>query len=472
MVFVKCCDIIYVIKFKEGAKMRKRVDATQGSLVKLIFSFSIPLILTTLMQNAFTIIDKAVLGQMADSTAVAAIGVTGFITALAINGFVGIATGAGIVLARFIGQKDEQKIRNTIETSLIVSVLFGIFIAVIGIIFAPLLLRMIDCPEECFEGALIYFRFYMGASPAILLYNYGSAIVRTLGDTKRPLYYIIFSGILKVVLNVVLCLILPQKVTAVAISTVISFAVKAILVARRIFKIDDVVKLSLKDFRFCFDSFKLVFKFGFPIAIANLLMPIANLQIAPAINSYGVSAVAGNTAATDLFNVVAAFVTGFSAATSTFMGQNIGARKQDRVRKSLLYTILCSLTIGGSMGAVFYLFGEFLIGLVVGAADTLAIEYGMVRMFYVSLFTFIYAIFTVLTAAEQAYGYPFMGSVSSIVCTLLFRVVWMNFVYPHNETFAMVMVCFTISWILTLLFKTVSVTIITFRYNKGIYKKI
>ena len=452
--------------------MKKRLDATQGSLVKLIFTFSIPLILTTLMQNAFTVIDKAVLGQMADSTAVASLGVTSFITTLAINGFVGISTGAGIILARFVGQKDEQKIKKTIETALISSVAFGAVVAVLGIIFAPQLLRMINCPAECYDGALLYFRFYVGSSPAIMLYNYGSAIVRTLGDTKRPLYYITFSGILKVVMNIVLCLIMPHKVLAVSISTVVTLAIKAFLVARRIFHFEDIVKLSLRNFKFDFESFKFILKFGFPVAITNLLMPIANLQIAPAINSYGVSATAGNTAATDLFNIVTAFVTGFSAATSTFMGQNIGANKSDRVKKSLMYTLLFSLVIGGSMGVVFYLAGEFLVGLVIGTADTLAIEYAMTRMFYVTLFTFIYAIFNVLTSAEQAYGYPFMGSVSSIVCTLLFRVVWMNFVYPHNETFAMVMVCFTISWILTLLFKTVSVTIISLRYRKGLYRKI
>ena len=452
--------------------MKKRLDATQGSLVKLIFTFSIPLILTTLMQNAFTVIDKAVLGQMADSTAVASLGVTSFITTLAINGFVGISTGAGIILARFVGQKDEQKIKKTIETALISSVAFGAVVAVLGIIFAPQLLRMINCPAECYDGALLYFRFYVGSSPAIMLYNYGSAIVRTLGDTKRPLYYITFSGILKVVMNIVLCLIMPHKVLAVSISTVVTLAIKAFLVARRIFHFEDIVKLSLRNFKFDFESFKFILKFGFPVAITNLRMPIANLQIAPAINSYGVSATAGNTAATDLFNIVTAFVTGFSAATSTFMGQNIGANKSDRVKKSLMYTLLFSLVIGGSMGVVFYLAGEFLVGLVIGTADTLAIEYAMTRMFYVTLFTFIYAIFNVLTSAEQAYGYPFMGSVSSIVCTLLFRVVWMNFVYPHNETFAMVMVCFTISWILTLLFKTVSVTIISLRYRKGLYRKI
>ncbi len=259
---------------------------------------------------------------------------------------------------------------------------------------------------------------------------------------------------------------------AVAISTVFATVVKAILVTRRIFKFEDVVKLSLRKFRFCFESFKLILRFGFPVAITNILMPIANLQIAPAINSYGVSATAGNTAATDLFNAVSAFVTGFSAATSTFMGQNIGAKKKDRVKKSFCYTLFFAVVIGGSMGVVCYLAGEFLVGLIIGTADALAIEYAMIRLFYVSLFTFVYAIFTVLGAAEHAYGYPFLGSVSSIVCTLLFRIVWMNWIYPLNPTFSMVMVCFTISWLLTLIFQTVAVTIITVRYRKGIYKKI
>ena len=146
--------------------MRKRIDATQGSLVKLIFTFAIPLVFTTLMQHAFNIADKAVLGQLADATAVASVGVTGFVTALIINGFVGLATGAGIILARFVGQKDEEKIKSTIETSLIISFVFGVIVAIVGVILAPQLLGLINCPEECYDGALLYFRLYIAASPA------------------------------------------------------------------------------------------------------------------------------------------------------------------------------------------------------------------------------------------------------------------------------------------------------------------
>jgi Na+-driven multidrug efflux pump len=178
----------------------KKVDATQGSLVKLIFIYTIPLILSTILQSLFSIADKAVLGNMAGPSAVAAIGATGTVTELIINGAVGLSAGTAIVLARFVGQKDEKNIRETIDTSLITSVAFGLIVAVAGFILAPVFLTLTNCPEECYGGALIYMRIYLSAAPATLLYNYGSAILRTLGDTKRPLAYITVAGAVNVVL--------------------------------------------------------------------------------------------------------------------------------------------------------------------------------------------------------------------------------------------------------------------------------
>jgi len=450
----------------------KRPDATQGSLVKLIFQFSIPLMITTLLQHLFDIADKAVLGQMADAVAVASVGVTGSVTSLILNGFVGLATGSGIVLARFIGQKNEKKIKETIETSLLASLLFGCIVAAVGIIFAPNLLRLINCPDDCFEGALVYMRIYIASAPAALLYNYGATIVRTLGDTRRPLLYISASGVINVVLNVVLCLILPQKVAAVAIATAVSKIISAILITRRIFRFDDVIKLSIRDVRFHLHSFKLILRFGIPVSITNLLLPFANLQIAPAINSYGVDAVAGNTAAVDLFMIPTSFMSGFSAAASTFMGQNIGAQKNDRVKKTFWYCLIFAVTIGGAIGILFYLTGKFWAGLVIGTSSPAAIDYAMIRMFFVSLFSFLYALILVLGSAEHAYGYPTLGTVSSILFTLGFRVFWMNLVYPLAPSFHMVMACFTVSWILTASFKVITVTVLTRRYRRGLYKKI
>ena len=184
--------------------MLKKVDATKGPLLKLIFIYTIPLILSTILQNLFEVADKAVLGNMAGSVAVAAIGATGTVTSLIISGAVGLSTGTSIILARYIGQKNDEKIRTTIDTSLIAGVSLGLIVAVAGFFVAPLFLTATKCPAECYDGALIYMRIYLAAAPASLLYNYGSAILRTLGDTQRPLVYISIAGVVNVVLNVIL----------------------------------------------------------------------------------------------------------------------------------------------------------------------------------------------------------------------------------------------------------------------------
>ena len=319
---------------------------------------------------------------------------------------------------------------------------------------------------------MVYIRIYLLSAPAALLYNYGSVIVRTLGDTRRPLIYITISGIANVVLNVILCLILPQKVAAVAIATAVSKIISAILITRRILQFDDMAKITLGKMRFHWTAFKLILRFGIPVSITNLLFPFANLQIAPAINSYGVDAVAGNTAAADLLNVPLSFNSGFSAATSTFMGQNIGAQKPDRVKRSFWFTLVFAMVIGGSIGFLLSVTGKFWVGLIIGTSSQAAIDYAMIRMFFVTAFSFIAAAGTIFGSAEHAYGYPIFGTLSTMIFTLGFRVIWMIFVYPLAPSFAMAMACFTISWTLNALFKGATVLVLNSRYRRGIYKKI
>ncbi len=452
--------------------VKKKVDATQGALASLILIYTIPLILTTIMQHLFEIVDKAVLGNMADTVAVASVGATSAITGLIINGFVGLSTGTAIVLARFIGQKDEEKIRTTIDTSLIAGFGFGVIVAILGISVAPLLLRLTNCPRECYDGALIYIRIYIGAAPATLLYNYGSAVLRTLGDTRRPLIYITISGVVNLILNIILCITLPQKVAAVAIATAASKIIGAALTLNRLCHFEDSSRVSLRNLRFTFDSLGRILRFGVPTSVSNLIFPLANLQILSAINSFGVNALAGENAASSITNLSHAITGGFGAATTTFMGQNIGAEKKERVLKSFFYCLVFSMLIGGAFGFATYLTGRFLIGLIVGFSATAAIEYGMIRMFYVAQFMFINGSNNVLTHALQAYGYPLFGSVNSIFFTLIFRIIWMQGIYPKNPTFQMIMMCFTVSWALNMLFNIAVVAIVTQRYRKGKYKRI
>ena len=454
--------------------MLKKVDATQGSMIKAIFTFSIPMILAAIAQDLFSVADKAVLGQMAGNGELAAVGATGAITSLIINGAIGISSGTTIVLARFWGQKDKEKIRSTIDTALITGVGFGVIVAIVGFFLAPIFLKATSCPAECFDGALLYIRIYLSAAPITLFYNYGSSVLRTMGDTQRPLIYILLGGVVNVILNVILCLILPQKVAAVAIATVASKLVGGLLVARRLCRLEeDYARVVIRKMRFDFHSFVRIFRFGIPTAISNLVLPLGNLQITSAINSYGIEAIAGNSASLSVNSVAYAFATGFSTATSTFMGQNIGAKKTSRVKKAFWCSTTLNVLICGLVGVIMFLSGRFWLGLIVGFDEVNAINYGMIRLSYVCAFVFVHAINSSFGGAIQAFGYASIRSISNVAFNLGFRVIWMQFIYPLNQTFGMIMQCFLVSWILNMTFYAVLFTIIYIRYmKKGICKRV
>ncbi|MBQ8309446.1 MAG: MATE family efflux transporter [Clostridia bacterium] len=452
--------------------MKRKVDALQGSLIPLILTYTFPLILTTIAQHLFEIVDKAVLGNMADTVAVAAVGATGTITSLAINSFVGLSSGTTIVLGRYIGQKNDAKIRTAIDTSLIAGVGFGILVAIVGVIASPAFLILTNCPAACYDSALLYIRIYIAAAPATLLYNYGASVLRTLGDTRRPFIYIMIAGVTNLILNIILCLILPEKVAAVAIATAVSKIISAVLVVNRLCHFEDSARVRLHKMQFSLSALGNLLRFGIPTAVYKLIFPLANLQIVSAINSFGVDAVAGNSAAESINNINNSFTDSFGIATMTFMGQNIGAEQPERTRKSLLYCLFFSVGIGGAMGLLTHFTGEFWLGLILGFSSSHAIEYGMMRSFWVTQFMFIKGVNAVLSHALQAYGYPIFSSVNSIVFTLGFRIVWMQGFYPQNPTFSMIMMCFTISWTLIMLFNSVAAVILTHRYSKGSYKKI
>lgn len=453
--------------------MMKKVNATEGNLTKQIFAYTIPLVLSTMLQNLFNVADKAVLGHMAGTVAVASIAATGTVSSLIISGAVGLSTGAAIVLARFVGARNEKNIRSTIDTSLITALIFGIIIAIAGFFLTPIFLNATDCPEVCFKGAMLYMRITLSIAPATLLYNYGASILRTLGDTQRPLIYVAISGVINVVLNIVLCLILPQKEVAVAIATNAATLISAFLVLRRLCRIDDIGRVQLSKIRFDFASFKKIFRFGIPASISSLVLPLGNLQITAAINSYGPSAMAGQSAALSVENFIHAFVTGFGSAAMTFIGQNLGAQNTERVKKSFWYCLIYNFLISGSLGVLIYLTGEFWIGLVIGGDAAEAIHFGMLRMGHVSLFEFLYAISVVLTSVLKAFGYPMLTSITNIAFNLGFRVFWMQFIYPLKPEYSTIMLCYTVAWILNLLFYAIFTTFVYGKYVKtGICKKI
>lgn len=449
----------------------RQIDATRGSLVPQIMIFAVPLILTTLIQTLFNAVDIAVLGNMADTRAVAAVGATTTVVHLIVDAFVGIASGAKIILARLIGKNDEKELRRTIDTSIVLAVGFGILVAVIGMLSAPFLMRWVKCPAECFDDAVLYIRLYLAVAPAILLYNYGSAVLTSSGDTQRPLYYAIASGLLNVVLNVILCLILPRKVAAVAIATAASQVLAATLVTVRLCHLEGALRVRIRAIRFYFSSFIQLIRFGVPLALQILIYPLSNLQIASAINSHGVACMAGNSAAMTVEQMASAFRNAFGSATGTFIGQNLGAEKPDRVRKSLWHNLWLVLVINTVVSVTVILTNPYWLKLFL-KDDVAAIEFAISRNNLLMIVSVFPAITAVLGNAIQAYGYPVFSTANAVLWVLGLRAVWMGLVYPLCPTYPCLVQCFAVSWSMTTLCNVVMFAIIYVRYQHGKYKRI
>lgn len=438
--------------------MAREVDATKGPLIKLIVLYTIPLILSTLVQNLFNAVDIMVLGNLADTTAVASVGATSSVIQLIISAFVGLSGGLKILFSRYFGARDGQRIKRLTDTSLISGAVMGVILAIVGCFLAPTLLDLMRCPAECRDGAILYIRIYMVATPAILLYNFGSAVLTSAGDTQRPLYYIIAGGFLNAVLNVILCLLLPQKVAAVAIATAASQVLGAFLVLRRLTRLEGEGRLQPSHMQFHWPSFWQMLRYGLPLGINNALYPISNLQIQSAINSYGVSGIAGNSAAITIEGFISPLQSSFPVTATVFMGQNIGAGKEDRVKRSFWYSFLIGVAASQLLSMAVYFTAEIWLRIILGK-DLAAYDFAYSRLAVILLFQGIATAYATLSHAIQSYGYSFLSSVNSILWIFCLRLCWMTWVYPRYESFDVLMLCFLVSWLFMLVTNAIALPI-------------
>lgn len=451
----------------------KSVDPLHGNLFKSIIIYAIPILFIKLVQSLFNSVDIIVLGNVADTNAVAAVGATGPIISLVVDTFFGISTGARIVLARLVGEGDEEKVKKTVSTALITAVSIGTVIAVFGIFFANMFLVLSKCPAECFEGAKLYVQIYVAATPAILLYNFGTAVLNVSGDTQRPLYYMMFSGVLNVVLNFVFCLILPQKVAAVAIATAVSQILGAVLVIRRMCVMDGVCRFSFKEIRWSKYAFRKIMYNGIPIGITHALYPFSNLQIQSQINALGPAVMAGSTAMSNVESLVSAIASApYSTAASVFVGQNIGANNYNRVKKSIIYCLTLSVGIGALFSILSIWYAEPLAALYV-SGDEAAVAAALIRRKYILDLYFIACFNGIMSAILQAFGYSAYSTANTIVSVLLFRFFWTGVVYPSHQNFDWLCLCFSVSWTLVMI---VNILLFIYAYNfkfkKGKLKKM
>lgn len=449
----------------------KEIDILHGPLLSSILRYSLPVMLGSLIQVLFNAADLMVVGQMGSEQSVAAIGATAPIVGLLVTSFVGLSGGTNIILARYLGGDDRENAHKTVDTSMIASVGIGLILTVVGILFAGDFLRLTACPDTCFEDSKSYLILYFSGIPAIMLYNFGSSIIRVTGDSKRPLYYLIASGLLNVVLNVIFCLILERKVLAVGIATLASQCLGAGLVTLHIARMTGPCHMDLRALRFDGKILGKILRYGAPCALTTSLYALSNLQIQSAINAYGDAGIAGSAAASSIEGMVVAFTGSFGVAALAFIGQNLGAGNSHRVRSIILYCLSLGIGFGLVLGLGLYALGRPLLGLYVPGREQ-AVEYGLIRMKYILAFYAVASVNTVLVSSQQAFGHSAVPMLTSVLSILGVRVLWMAFVYPNHMTYDWLFLCYTVTWCLSMLVHIITFGIIFIRYRHGHVKAL
>lgn len=437
--------------------MSKRVDMTNGTLGDKIIKYAIPLAITGILQQLFNAADVAVVGQFSGKEAMAAVGSNAPVIGLLVNLFVGISLGSNVIIAKAIGQKDERKVSRAVHTSVIVAILGGIFVAVLGEIFAPGVVEMLEVPPEVFPLSVKYLRIYLIGMPVILLYNFESAIFRSCGNTKTPLIALVISGVLNVILNLIFVLGFGMDVDGVATATVISNLTSSVILFCSLLKTKLAIRISLKKLRIHMDVFAQILKIGVPAGVQGMVFSFANIIIQSAVNSLGSTVMAASSAAFNLEVFAYYIMNSFGQACTTFVGQNFGAGKADRCRRTLK---LCLLQSGlGTIVScgIIYLFSASLLR--VFNTDPEVIAAGQTRLGYIFIaYAFSFAQ-EAMSGYLRGFGVSFIPAACSVIGICGVRLTWIFTVFRLSPSFATVMQVYPISLALTAVV-TLLVTII------------
>lgn len=431
--------------------MRREVDMLNGPLGSAIVRFTIPVILTTLLQTLFNTVDLIVIGQFCGSLKVAAVTATSSLTSLLISLFGGLSLGAGLTVARALGSNRVENISRAVHTAVPTAILGGTFLAVVGTVFSPTLLEWMDTPLDVLPLAVVYMRIYFSGIIFTIVYNFCTAILRAVGDTRTPLYYLMVAGALKVLLNLFVVVVCKWDVAGTAFATVLSNAVSAILVIRALVRRHDHCRLSLKKMRIYKEPLLAILRIGLPAGIQTSLLSLANLVNAVALNSFNSAAVlSGNGASTNLELFTDAIGIGFTQATPNFIAQNLGARKYERVKKTFVICMTYAVVFVFIACMVMYLFREQLLGLYITDSPE-AIRCGLTRMRYILIPGCVMATMTVATGSLQGLGHSMAATVITLLANGALRVAWIYTVFsiPQYHTLDCLYIIYPVSWILT-----------------------
>lgn len=430
-------------------KSKYEMDMCSGSILKKMLLFSVPLVLSSILQLLFNTADNIVVGQFGGDNSLSAVGSTGSLINLITNLFMGLSVGTNVVAARHFSANEEDDVHKVVHTSIAISIIGGIFLTVIGMLLAPKMLIWMNTPKGVLDLASLYVRIYFAGIIALLLYNFGSAILRAIGDTRRPLIYLSIAGVVNVLLNLFFVIVLELDVAGVALATTISQCLSAFLVIRCLMKEKSAVRLVLKEIKIYKKKLFEIMKIGLPAGIQGSLFSLSNVVIQSAINSFGEIVMAGNAAAANLEGYVYVSMNAFHQSTITFVSQNVGGQKYNRVNKIIFTGLGCVIVVGLLLGVGVFLGGNLLLRCYTDSSA--AVVAGMTRLQYVCCVYFLCGIMDVLVGGLRGLGRSIIPMIVSLMGACGFRLLWIFTVF-EIERFHMietVYISYAISWILT-----------------------
>nr|WP_178634117.1 MATE family efflux transporter [uncultured Mediterraneibacter sp.] len=434
-------------------KNRFEIDMCNGSLMDKLISFSLPLMLSGILQLMFNAVDIVVVGRFAGSQALAAVGSTTALINVFTNLFIGVSLGANVLAARFFASEREKEMSETVHTAIALAIISGIIMTFIGLIFSRVALELMGTPEDVINQATLYMRIYFVGMPFFMLYNYGAAILRAVGDTKRPLAFLIVAGVTNALLNLFLVIVCHLGVAGVAIGTIASQLISCILVLRCLCKTEGSYRLYFSKLKIRSWYVKRIFQVGLPAGIQSTVINFSNVLLQSSVNSFGSVAMAGNTAANNIFGFLYVTVNSFSQTCMSFTSQNYGVGKWKRMDKVLIECIMLSVGVTVVLGTCAYVFGPEILRIY--TSDAPVIQCGEQILLYTTLTYFLCGLMDLFPGALRGMGYSAVPMVLSVIGTVGTRIIWIFGVFPRHRSLDVLFISYPASWLITIILQVI-----------------
>lgn len=429
------------------------IDMCNGTLMDKLISFSLPLMLSGILQLLFNAVDIIVVGRFTGSQALAAVGSTTALINIFTNLFIGISLGANVLAARFYASGKEKEMSETVHTSITLALISGLVMALAGVLLARFALNLMGTPNDVIDQSVLYMKIYFLGMPFFMLYNYGAAILRAVGDTKRPLFFLVISGMTNAVLNLVLVIVFHMGVAGVAIGTIVSQLISSILVLRCLYTSNTSYRLYFSKLGIKTQYLKQIFQVGIPAGIQSTVINLSNALLQSSVNSFGSVAMAGYTAANNIFGFLYMSVNAVTQSCMSFTSQNYGVKKLKRMDRVLLDCMILSVGVTLTLGCGAYFFGPELLKIYTSDADV--IRCGVEVLAFTTVPYFCCGIMDLLPGALRGMGYSGVPMILSIIGTVGTRIVWIFGLFPAHRSLSFLFISYPVSWILTILMQAV-----------------